>query len=145
MSCPGCFSAHPRGSNGGKKQWHHAEAASTTNAGHRDHLGSECKQTVAKPKETQPHSEWHTDCSGQRLADANCFRIDAAMNSATRRLGSFGVGYRVAIMRRSGHGSAKSRSSEGLWTHVNLTPREKDKLLIAMAANVARRRLERGV
>jgi urease subunit gamma len=28
---------------------------------------------------------------------------------------------------------------------VNLTPREKDKLLIAMAANVARRRLERGV
>lgn len=29
--------------------------------------------------------------------------------------------------------------------HVNLTPREKDKLLIAMAATVARRRLERGV
>jgi len=28
---------------------------------------------------------------------------------------------------------------------VNLTPREKDKLLIAMAAFVARRRLERGV
>jgi urease subunit gamma/beta len=28
---------------------------------------------------------------------------------------------------------------------VNLTPREKDKLLISMAANVARRRLERGV
>ncbi len=28
---------------------------------------------------------------------------------------------------------------------MNLTPREKDKLLIAMAANVARRRLERGV
>jgi urease subunit gamma len=28
---------------------------------------------------------------------------------------------------------------------LNLTPREKDKLLIAMAANVARRRLERGV
>jgi urease gamma subunit len=28
---------------------------------------------------------------------------------------------------------------------VNLTPREKDKLLIAMAAVVARRRLERGV
>jgi urease subunit gamma len=28
---------------------------------------------------------------------------------------------------------------------VNLTPREKDKLLIAMAALVARRRLERGV
>ncbi len=30
-------------------------------------------------------------------------------------------------------------------TGVNLTPREKDKLLIAMAAQVARRRLERGV
>ena len=29
--------------------------------------------------------------------------------------------------------------------HMNLTPREKDKLLIAMAAIVARRRLERGV
>ena len=28
---------------------------------------------------------------------------------------------------------------------MNLTPREKDKLLIAMAAVVARRRLERGV
>jgi urease subunit gamma len=28
---------------------------------------------------------------------------------------------------------------------VNLTPREKDKLLISMAATVARRRLERGV
>jgi urease subunit gamma len=28
---------------------------------------------------------------------------------------------------------------------VNLTPREKDKLLIAMAASVARRRLERGL
>ena len=28
---------------------------------------------------------------------------------------------------------------------MNLTPREKDKLLIAMAAQVARRRLERGV
>jgi urease subunit gamma len=28
---------------------------------------------------------------------------------------------------------------------VNLTPREKDKLLVAMAASVARRRLERGV
>jgi len=28
---------------------------------------------------------------------------------------------------------------------VNLTPREKDKLLIAMAAHVARRRLERGL
>ena len=28
---------------------------------------------------------------------------------------------------------------------MNLTPREKDKLLISMAANVARKRLERGV
>ena len=28
---------------------------------------------------------------------------------------------------------------------MNLTPREKDKLLVAMAANIARRRLERGV
>ena len=28
---------------------------------------------------------------------------------------------------------------------MELTPREKDKLLVAMAANVARRRLERGV
>ena len=29
--------------------------------------------------------------------------------------------------------------------NVNLTPREKDKLLVAMAATIARRRLERGV
>ena len=28
---------------------------------------------------------------------------------------------------------------------MNLSPREKDKLLVAMAAHVARRRLERGV
>jgi urease subunit gamma len=28
---------------------------------------------------------------------------------------------------------------------MNLTPREKDKLLVAMAANIARRRLDRGV
>ncbi|MBM3649121.1 MAG: urease subunit gamma [Alphaproteobacteria bacterium] len=28
---------------------------------------------------------------------------------------------------------------------MNLTPREKDKLLVAMAANVARRRMERGI
>src|SRR3974377_1112816 len=33
--------------------------------------------------------------------------------------------------------------AEGKW--MNLTPREKDKLLISMAAMVARRRLERGV
>jgi urease subunit gamma len=34
----------------------------------------------------------------------------------------------------------------GHWgANMNLTPREKDKLLIAMAAMVARRRLERGV
>jgi urease subunit gamma len=33
----------------------------------------------------------------------------------------------------------------GRKTTVNLTPREKDKLLIATAAMVARRRLERGV
>jgi urease subunit gamma len=32
-----------------------------------------------------------------------------------------------------------------LGVRMNLTPREKDKLLIAMAAIVARRRLERGV
>ena len=30
-------------------------------------------------------------------------------------------------------------------SEMNLTPREKDKLLISMAAMVARRRLERGV
>jgi urease subunit gamma len=39
-------------------------------------------------------------------------------------------------------GRAMADFQEGF---VNLTPREKDKLLIAMAAMVARRRLERGV
>jgi len=33
----------------------------------------------------------------------------------------------------------------GIVAGMNLTPREKDKLLVAMAAVVARRRLERGV
>src|SRR5690242_9821802 len=33
----------------------------------------------------------------------------------------------------------------GIAENMNLTPREKDKLLVAMAAMVARRRLERGV
>lgn len=36
-------------------------------------------------------------------------------------------------------------SAEGLVLLMNLTPREIDKLLVAMAAMVARRRLERGV
>src|SRR5579862_339384 len=34
---------------------------------------------------------------------------------------------------------------EGVKPPVNLTPREKDKLLVAMAAIVARKRLERGI
>ena len=37
------------------------------------------------------------------------------------------------------------RLAFGPCDRVNLTPREKDKLLISMAAMVARRRLERGV
>ena len=42
--------------------------------------------------------------------------------------------------------AACCRASGAVESHVvNLTPREKDKLLIAMAAQVARRRLERGV
>src|SRR2546430_1478215 len=36
-------------------------------------------------------------------------------------------------------------NAETSGAHMNLTPREKDKLLISMAALVARRRLERGV
>ena len=45
---------------------------------------------------------------------------------------------------------ARQRRCRALWLRherrpMNLTPREKDKLLIAMAAMVARRRLERGV
>jgi len=40
-------------------------------------------------------------------------------------------------------GHVKSRHEET--PRMNLTPREKDKLLVAMAAMVARRRLERGV
>src|SRR6185369_10514084 len=54
----------------------------------------------------------------------------------------------LAYARRSPvcrHGRRGYGNSEEEGTHVNLTPREKDKLLIAMAANVARRRLERGV
>jgi len=39
----------------------------------------------------------------------------------------------------------RDRAEDRGGEHMNLTPREKDKLLIAMAAIVARRRLERGV
>ena len=42
-------------------------------------------------------------------------------------------------------GCRGSGSIEATVANMNLTPREKDKLLIAMAAMVARRRLERGV
>jgi urease gamma subunit len=40
---------------------------------------------------------------------------------------------------------ASRRRVFGRYETVNLTPREKDKLLVSMAAVVARRRLERGV
>jgi urease subunit gamma len=40
---------------------------------------------------------------------------------------------------------APQRPTDNPGTTMNLTPREKDKLLISMAAIVARRRLERGV
>ena len=46
-------------------------------------------------------------------------------------------------VRKSGYRSCDKDMSDR--TSMHLTPREKDKLLIAMAAMVARRRLERGV
>ena len=46
--------------------------------------------------------------------------------------------------KNCGHAMAAYDPCEALFP-MNLTPREKDKLLIAMAAIVARRRLERGV
>jgi len=50
------------------------------------------------------------------------------------------------LLRSAGRSAchASGTSELGRLT-VNLTPREKDKLLVAMAAQVARRRLERGV
>jgi urease subunit gamma len=45
---------------------------------------------------------------------------------------------------RVGAGTLADQAT-GADTAVNLTPREKDKLIISMAAIVARRRLERGV
>jgi urease gamma subunit len=48
--------------------------------------------------------------------------------------------------RFRGHDDDGNRRQEDIrGTSMNLTPREKDKLLIAMAAIVARKRLERGV
>src|SRR5581483_4448980 len=47
---------------------------------------------------------------------------------------------RRRVCRRACRGSGTAEGEP-----MNLTPREKDKLLVAMAANVARRRLERGV
>src|ERR1700756_1121766 len=46
--------------------------------------------------------------------------------------------------RCHGYGAASSVHDQKK-AHMNLSPREKDKLLISMAAMVARRRLERGV
>jgi urease subunit gamma len=46
----------------------------------------------------------------------------------------------VAVVRCRAYGNAEANGEK-----VNLTPREKDKLLVSMAALVARRRLERGV
>src|SRR6516225_4594743 len=46
--------------------------------------------------------------------------------------------------RCHGYGTASSVHEQEK-AHMNLSPREKDKLLISMAALVARRRLERGV
>ena len=50
----------------------------------------------------------------------------------------------IAVLAALGHARAAALAdSEAM--PMNLTPREKDKLLIAMAAMVARQRLERGV
>ena len=51
---------------------------------------------------------------------------------------------RYAISRRISRGPSAARMAK-LRTSMNFTAREKDKLLVAMAAMVARRRLERGV
>ena len=76
-----------------------------------------------------------------RLASPSPSRLRAALIAAMLAL-------RGRARRASGHDGetfattvAKPRERIGM----NLTPREKDKLLIAMAAMVARRRLERGV
>src|SRR4029450_5486255 len=55
--------------------------------------------------------------------------------------------FAAAVCRESGmfDAASYSRVESGGKRSMNLTPREKDKLLVAMAANVARRRLERGV
>jgi urease subunit gamma len=53
--------------------------------------------------------------------------------------------WRTCLQRCAAGNCRGSGFIEAKFKDMNLTPREKDKLLIAMAAMVARRRLERGV
>jgi urease gamma subunit len=53
--------------------------------------------------------------------------------------------WRKCLQSSAAGGCRGSGSIDAKAKGMNLTPREKDKLLIAMAAVVARRRLERGV
>ena len=66
-----------------------------------------------------------------------------------RLLAPDGASLRQCLLPRSGSVPGEQKIAARLAGigngHMNLTPREKDKLLIAMAAMVARRRLERGV
>jgi urease gamma subunit len=52
---------------------------------------------------------------------------------------------RAGMTRRSGAAIVSSGPTRRQRAAMNLTPREKDKLLVSVAATVARRRLERGV
>src|ERR1700752_2907226 len=68
-----------------------------------------------------------------RLCSSRCGRCSSNLATRCRVLRS--------VYRRCGHAEAQ-RTTEN---HVNLTPRERDKLTIALAALVARGRLARGV
>ena len=77
-----------------------------------------------------------------RLVSPSPTRLRAALIAAIVALGGRKPG--SGHERRRGICWTDERREEGRGP-MNLTPREKDKLLIAMAAMVARRRLERGV
>jgi urease subunit gamma len=87
-------------------------------------------------KEHEPHR--HLDDEGGNIEDQDKegFHGAASVTARLDKRKASGVWHICCSLYSEIEGEPRA---------MNLTPREKDKLLVAMAANVARRRLERGV
>src|SRR5882724_12366512 len=78
-------------------------------------------------------------CNGALLCP-RCIKASRRHDGCTRPCQRRGTAAALAQLGRSNRSIQNHQSAR-----MNLSPREKDKLLISMAAMVARRRLERGV